>query len=468
MSRRMIHRRQALKLLGLSGACAGLAGSDIARVMAEDNELGPIRRVIFLSHCHGWPYDAWKMRPDGKSESAPWEADLATMSVDDFSKPLAPLFAHRARLLPIDGLSLATAELDVEGNRHDTGWVHAWTGNWCDFSGVDTKAQSASIDQVLVEHIARSDRLPSLEISVDDIKEPGRPISYAANGSRMPQESSPAAVYDRVFGPSNSPNGTVTRQRGALDYAYDEYKQLAPRLDQNGRDKLDAHFELMQRLGDRLEGMANLSCDSKPMVPGTFATYDERFDAFAELVGATFACDATRIISLSLGELPTADFGADDISDDVHKGLAHGIYDDPVKHAAMADFLTKHATQVARLVSVLENIPDGDGSSVMDNTLIVWGSEMANGWHGYQHYCPVIIGGQWHFRTGRYVYWPHATPSQVLTPSGYSEVAGKPHQHLLVSAAQAMGVSTDHVGVDHVQGQTGEKVDCTGPLEGLT
>lgn len=464
----MMQRRALLKLLGLSGACAGLASSEIARVMAEGEADGPIRRVIFLSHCHGWPYDAWKMRPAGKGESTPWEVDLANMSIEEFSGPLAPLFPHRQRILPIDGLSLATAELDVEGNRHDTGWVHAWTGNWVDFSGVDTKSQSASIDQLLVEHIARPDRLPSLEISVDDIREPGRPISYGANGSRMPQESEPSRVWDRLFGPSTSPNGIATRQRGGLDYAYSEYQQLAPKLDANGRDKLDAHFELVQRLGDRLEGMANLSCDNKPMVPASFATYDERFDAFADLVGAAFACDATRIITLSLGELPTADFGADHITDDVHKGLAHQIYDEPAKHAAMADFLTMHTQQVARLISVLENIPEGDGSSVMDNTLIVWGSEMANGWHGYQHYCPVIIGGSWHFRTGRYLYWPHATPSQVLTPSGYSEVSGKPHQHVLVSAAQAMGVSTDHVGVDHVQGQTGENIICRGPLEGLT
>ena len=136
----MMQRRTLLKLLGLSGACAGLASSDIARVMAEGETDGPIRRVIFLSHCHGWPYDAWKMRPAGKDEGTPWEVDLANMCVEEFSQPLAALFPHRSRILPLDGVSLATAELDVEGNRHDTGWVHAWTGNWVDFSGVDTNA----------------------------------------------------------------------------------------------------------------------------------------------------------------------------------------------------------------------------------------------------------------------------------------------------------------------------------------
>ena len=85
--------------------------------------------------------------------------------------------------------------------------------------------------------------------------------------------------------------------------------------------------------------------------------------------------------------MPTANFGADSITDDVHKGLAHEIYNDPEKHQAMANYLTVHAQQVARLVGLLESLPDTDGNSVMDNTVIVWGSELANGWHGYQHYC---------------------------------------------------------------------------------
>ena len=90
----MMHRRALLKLLGLSGAYAVLSNADIARVMAGGAADGPVRRVIFISHCHGWPYDGWKMRPSGKDNSAAWEADLTNMSVEAFSKPLAPLFPH--------------------------------------------------------------------------------------------------------------------------------------------------------------------------------------------------------------------------------------------------------------------------------------------------------------------------------------------------------------------------------------
>ena len=62
---------------------------------------------------------------------------------------------------------------------------------------------------------------------------------------------------------------------------------------------------------------------------------------------------------------------------------------------AMADYNRVHAEQIARLVDTLSAIPDPQGGSLMDHTLIVWGSEMADGWHGYEHYPCATLGGSW-------------------------------------------------------------------------
>ncbi len=139
----------------------------------------------------------------------------------------------------------------------------------------------------------------------------------------------------------------------------------------------------------------------------------------------------------------------------------------------MTDYVEFHAEQVARLVSTLEAIPDAGGGSLMDNTLIVWGSELGDGWHGYRHYCPVLIGGSWAFKGGRYMYWPHDTPAEMrvptqLMPGGTTKFAGIPHQRLLVSVARAMGLDVDRVGLSHTYGQRGDYIDLIGPLTGLT
>ena len=467
----MMRRRDFLAGLGLGGAGLGVGGLWMPGARASATPAP--KRLLIISHCHGTPYDSWKMRPEGLAEDQEWEVDLAAMTPEEFSPILAPLYEHRSRMLCLDGLSLATAELDLDGYRHEKGWVHSWTGDWAFLTASDEIwAQSPSLDQLVAAEIARSDRLPSLEMDLAfGGGESGRAVSFSGVGTPLPLLDSPARVWQRLFGPSVNPDPLGARQGSALDFAQAEYAQLAPKLDPEDRNKLDLHFDLLRSLGDRLEGMANLSCDTTPDVPADPLSYDQAFDAFADLIAVAFSCDITRVATLSLGDIPTVEFGWDSVTDDVHKGLAHEIYNDTQAHEAMTDYSIMHAAQVARLVSLLSSIPEGNGS-VMDNTLIVWGSELANGWHGYQNYCPVLIGGSWHFRSGRYLHWPHETPIELLVPAtvstgGYSEVSGKPHQHMLVSIAQAMGVDTERVGIDHVQGQTGIRVECTGPLPNL-
>ena len=466
----MITRRRFLHLGGLTALGAGWP-TGVLQAFAES--AAPPRRLVVISHCHGWPYAAWRMLPAGMPETQPWSLDLTRLAEDELSAPLAPLHPHRRRMVVLDGLSLATAELDAGGNRHDRGWIHAWTGNNADFSARDTRSTSASLDQLVAAHIARPDRLPSLELSVDAALEAGRPIAYNLGGVRLPAENTPLGAWERVFGPASSGDAVGTRRRTTLDFAYREYRALAGGFDAIGRARVESHFGLVDRLGRRLEGLAALACDAPARPAAAFEQYDRRFDAFTDIVAAAFGCDITRVVSLSLGEMPTAEFGADHISDKVHKGIAHYIYDDPAKHAAMTDYVRHHARQIARLVETLEAIPDKGGGSVMDNTLIVWGSELGDGWHGYSRYNPVLIGGSWAFRTGRYLYWPDRTPVQMrvpaqLAPGGRTRLAGVPHQRLLVSVAQAMGLDVGHVGLRQVRGQRGDFVDVSGPLDGLT
>jgi hypothetical protein len=460
----MIGRRRFLQSMGLGAIGAGALGS---KALWADEHEAP-KRLLIISHCHGWTYESWRLQPDGLSSDEPWEIDLAAVDKSELSEPLAPLYAHRSRLVALDGISLATAELDMDGNRHDTGWVHAWTGDNADFSDSDTRSRSPSIDQLVAAAIARPDRLPSLELSVDANAESGRPIAYAPNGVRLPVANTPLLAWERLFGLTANADPLVLRQREQLAHAYAEYQAVCPQLGRSQQLRLNSHFDLLDDLITRITGLANLTCDAVPEPVTSVASYDENFDAFAELIGAAFACDITRVATLSLGEPPTADFGWSNLSDDVHKGIAHGIYDSPQKHQAMTDYLTLHSLQVARLVSLLESIPDIDGRSVMDNTLIVWGSELGDGWHGYEHWCPVLIGGDWHFPTGRYVHEPHTTPVEILVASGYTAFSGLPHQHLLVSVAQAMGLDVDSVGIEATWSQNADRIDCSGPLGALS
>ena len=134
----------------------------------------------------------------------------------------------------------------------------------------------------------------------------------------------------------------------------------------------------------------------------------------------------------------------------------------------MTDYQTYHATQVAQLIRTLEAIPDSDGRTLMDNTLIVWGGELADGWHGYEKYFMLLAGGSWAFETGRYLHHPwKSTDIELLLPFGRTTTSGTPHHHVLVSVAQAMGLALDQVGLDKIEGKNGHRVQLTGPLESI-
>ena len=452
-----------------AGAGLALAGPRLGRAQSA----GSPKRLLLVSHCHGWTADTWRIRPDGATDSDAFSLDLTRLPEADWSQSLAPLYRHRRHLIALEGLTLLTAESDVGGNRHDRGFIHAWTGNWADFSSSDSRSTSASIDQLVAAAIARPDRLPSLELSVDSTGEVGRPMSYAASGVRLPVANTPDAAWQRLFGLSASPDPLVLRQRDAIAAAVSELDVLGSRLGSHGAARLSAEATHLDALSARISGLADLSCPTVPERVATSLEFDARFDAMSDLIAAAFACDLTRVISLSLGELPTADFGGEAISDDVHKGIAHEVFDDSDKSAAMSRYFVTHAEQVARLVDLLAATPDPGGGSLLDHTLIVWGSELGNSWHGYQHYLPVLIGGSWAFQTGRYHHQPHATPAPVTVhpsvhPDGEVPLGGLPHQKMLVSVAQAMGLSIDHVGIPHFQSLSGQLVDASGPLASLS
>jgi len=417
-----------------------------------------------LSSTQGSVYNHWTMKPVGTT--GPGEFDLNPLSVEQFSRSLAPLHPHRDRLLLLDGLSMATADLDLPGYRHEKGWLHAWTGTWAHFNGSDLLSTAPSLDQLVARAIARPDRLASLELDVGY----GRDVCHAGHSQPLPLERDPAKVWERLFGLSTSTDPLVSARGSVLSYARAEFDQLAPRLSPSDRVRLDQHFELVRELELRIEGLRTAACDVAPSQSALAGQYDTDFRAMGELVAAAFACDLTRVATLSLGDIPSADFGwGGYLSGDVHNEFAHQTYQDPTAAEAMADYTAFHAGQMAWLISLLESIPGHEGGTLMDETLIVWGSELADGWHGFERYCCLVAGGSWAFRPGRYLHWPYGeTPIDLMVPGGMSAGAGVPHQHLLVSVAQAMGLETDHIGLAEVESRGGVRIDLRGPLPGMS
>jgi hypothetical protein len=128
-----------------------------------------------------------------------------------------------------------------------------------------------------------------------------------------------------------------------------------------------------------------------------------------------------------------------------HHELSHAGDDDAASRDKLIAINRWHAEQVAYLVGRLAELREVDGTSLLDNTILLWGNELGAGnSHSYKDIPWLIAGGSGgHFKTGRYLQYPD-----------------RPHNDLLVSIIQAMGYGdVKTFGIPGV---------CTGALPNLT
>ena len=443
----ILDRRRFLAALGLGASSAFLPwGRSLAGPAA------PPKRLVMISTNHGAWYDGWAMRPGGAGgEDQRWEVPLGGLGSEEFSRSLRPLHAFRDSVTVLDGLCLTTAELDRSSFRHDKGRIHMWTGREAVDVGGAILSGGPSIDQAVAQAIARPDRLPSLVLSVGR-KE--KAISHAGARHPLPYEGDPRRVYERLFGladGSGDPSEDPALQASVLDFAELEYEALLPRLGGAERERLEQHWDLVRDLEIRLGGMAAAECEAPP-VPDALpeasgAAYTAAWDGHVQLIAAAFACDLTRVVSVTFDDIPGDLLGVPGVA--VHEDHAHWVWSVPDSAELMTDYQALHASQIAGLLAALAAIPEGNGS-VLDNTLVVWGNEMGDGAHGFDRVPVVLAGGAQAWQTGRYLHLPREVEVPLWGPQGTLPYTGIPHQHLLVDVARAFGLEGDTFGAEEL------------------
>jgi hypothetical protein len=147
------------------------------------------------------------------------------------------------------------------------------------------------------------------------------------------------------------------------------------------------------------------------------------------LMTLTLQTDITRISTFMLARegsnRPYREIGVPE----GHHGLSHHR-NDPVLMDKVARINRYHMEQFAYFLRKLKATPDGDGS-LLDHTMIVYGSGISDGnRHNHDNLPVLLAGGSRMFRTGRHIQLRDETP-----------VA-----NLYLSMLDAMEVQTDKLG----------------------
>jgi hypothetical protein len=381
-----------LQALGGGALASAMRGEPIARAG------GPTfpSRIVFYVQPHGHIPKAWNMDIPGGATDQVAQRSLTDVAQGDLSPTLRPLYAFRDRLLAIEGLSHTSALADIAAvmqagsgdlNNHQIGVADVLSGTRAlQRSGTYCSGGARTIDQILAARLSAPGRFDSRVYGFDYIPNSVvSPFSYLGPGQATPMVSDPAAAFADLLGyvtnagaPTNRADLIRSLRPSVLDAASREYDLLAPRLGAEGREKLDAHRDLVRELQSSLGAIGPTpKCDTTfDGTPATAAGAQVR--QFMNLIRLAFACDLTRIVTLSAPVPQCPELGYP--GDATFHGYAHqsiegatscGQMYSPLAEQAMVDLNAWHAGHVAYLLSQLDSVVEGSGT-LLDHTVVVW------------------------------------------------------------------------------------------------
>lgn len=413
----------------LHSAGAALLAAPFYRLLGGGHKAhaaGLSKRLIVWFSPNGTVHEHWRPTGDGAA------FDFAAGSI------LEPLKAHKASLLVLDGLDFERAR----GGSHEGGMEHMLTGGG-----------AASVDQFIAQRVGGGTPFQSIELGVQtSVWGAGiqTRMSYDDTHGFVHPEDDPSAAYRRLFGGGgggDAADAATVARHNVIDLLKGELTGLEKELGHEERGKLDAHLTSLRQLERQLDG-AGGACGGvmKPTIVDTRS--NERFPDVGKLqtdmLVAAAACDLSRVLSLQWTHTVSPTIMSWAGAGEGHHELSHK---DNGNTAGVASFVQTErwlATQFASLLDRLATTQEADGSgSLLDTSTVVWVKELGDGrLHDFKSVPFIIAGkGNGHFAPGRYV-----------------KFSNQPHQRLLVSLCQAMGVEVDSFGAS----------DITGALPGLT
>lgn len=321
-------------------------------------------------------------------------------------------------------------------------------------SGANLRA-GVSADQVAAAHLRGTTLLPSLELGIEEGRNAGNcdagyscvysnTISWKSSTTPLPKETNPREVFERLFGEFNA-NPKLRERRNffrqsILDSVSVDAGRLKEMLGRTDRRKMDEYLTGVRELEQRIERSAGISrqrpsdLDVPDARPEDFT---QHVRAMYDLLALAFKTDSTRVATFMLGnEGSQRAFTMVDVLDGHHTLSHHG--DKPEKTSQLRKIDQYLVSELGYFLDQLANIREGE-RSLLDNSMIVYGSGLGDGNTHQHHDLPILMAGQGggSIQTGRHLVYSADTPLN----------------NLYVSMLERLGIQDVH-----------ELGDSTGPL----
>jgi hypothetical protein len=349
----------------------------------------------------------------------------------ELNRTLAALEPYRDRLNIVSGLHHRAADSTAVHSLSPTTWLSGVRPK--PTQGVDAFA-GITADQYAAQAIGQDTMLPSMELATEDHsgligacdRDYGciymNTLSWRSHTSPMPMEINPRRVFERMFGQGGSVEERLARQRedrSILDTLTQQASDLQRAVNVHDRAALELYLDGVREIERRLtraEAQIRSNPDLEiPEAPaGIPFDYEDHVNLMFDLLTLAYQADITRIFTFMMArEVSNRTYPQVGVSEGHHAVSHHQNRDDKIEMNARIQ--AYHIGLFKGFLDRLDATPDGDGS-LLDNTLLLYGSNMSNS-NAHDHFpLPNVLvgGGRGRMRGGQHIKEEDHTPMTNL------------------------------------------------------
>ena len=267
-----------------------------------------------------------------------------------------------------------------------------------------------SLDQLHAQRFGQETVLPSLQLCIERTDKGGGcdynyscsytdSISWSSPTTPLPMIRSPRTAFDMLFGAGGSAEERARRRRthgSILDWVAEEVAGLRRELGAQDRRRVDRYLDSVRELERRIERVEarNLSGEERELPgapPGVPDSFSEHMRLMFDLQVLALETDSTRVIAFKTGrDASNRTFPESGSNRGFHPASHHGG-----RERAIMEFnrICRYRTgQMAYFLKRLEETMDGD-ASLLDRSMIVWGSPMGDANLHNHRRCPLVVMG---------------------------------------------------------------------------
>jgi hypothetical protein len=362
-----------------------------------------------------------------------WSPAKVGRDFDLTPSSLSPLEAYRDHLTIISNTDVKNAEAfsapEIGGDHFRSSAVFLTQSHPYQTQGSDVKV-GTSLDQYYAQRFGQETPIPSMQLCIENVDQAGGcaygyacvytdTISWASATEPLPMIRDPRVAFDQLFGVGATPEERARHRRtdrSILDWITAEVNRLKVDLGPADRARLSDYLDDVREIERRIQRVESQNASGEPReLPGAPIGVPDSFSEHVKLMfdiqALAFASDTTRVFSFKMGRDGSGRaYPESGVNTGFHPASHHQEREERV--ADFAKINRYHVSQLPYFLDKLKNTPDADGASLLDNTLIIYGSPMGNSNVHNHKRCPLFLAGHLggKLRGGLHIKTADATP----------------------------------------------------------